>query len=178
VILRIGKRFAAPVADLAEASRVYQRERDASGEGGSTFPVGRVGSHRISYNGKVWGDPAMTELVMEAAEPEVPRLRWRIERFHLTSDRAAVVIPHPQAASKVAMEQGYVVLRFEPATSDAFRDRVVRALNAADITAPEVWAHGEESDVCERCREAFPVDAMVTDRDGWYCAPCYEASHA
>ena len=46
------------VADLAEASLVYQRVRDESGEGGSTFGPGRIvgaaGPHYVSYNGRVW----------------------------------------------------------------------------------------------------------------------------
>lgn len=40
--------------DLTDASRIYQRERDDSGQGSGTFPDGRVGKYRISYNGRVW----------------------------------------------------------------------------------------------------------------------------
>jgi hypothetical protein len=54
VKLRIGNRGTFEVADLREASVVYQRERDATGEGASTFPQGRVGKYVISYNGRVW----------------------------------------------------------------------------------------------------------------------------
>lgn len=52
--LKIGKRYLIEVASLEEASRVYCELRDESGEGGSTWPEGKVGQHRISYNGKVW----------------------------------------------------------------------------------------------------------------------------
>ena len=52
--LQIGKRHNIKVASLEEASRIYCTLRDESGEGGSTFPEGKVGDHRISYNGKVW----------------------------------------------------------------------------------------------------------------------------
>lgn len=54
MILTIGKRHAVNVADVVEASAVYCRLRDESGEGGSTFPEGKLPGHRISYNGKVW----------------------------------------------------------------------------------------------------------------------------
>ncbi len=57
-ILNIGRRQQVPVRDLADASNAYQQARDESGEGGSTFPEGRVkiGStvYRVSYNGRVW----------------------------------------------------------------------------------------------------------------------------
>jgi hypothetical protein len=52
--LTIGKRFSAQVASLEEASRIYCKQRDLSGEGASTFPEGKVDKYRISYNGKVW----------------------------------------------------------------------------------------------------------------------------
>lgn len=66
--LHIGRRASFEVADLREASIVYQRERDASGEGASTFPCGRVGKYTVSYNGRVW----LGELVVvEAARPDV-----------------------------------------------------------------------------------------------------------
>ena len=56
--LRIGNRLTQEVATLAEASEVYCAARDASGEGGSTFPIGRLPGHHVSYNGKVWaGNP-------------------------------------------------------------------------------------------------------------------------
>lgn len=59
MLLRIGSKMY-PVADLAEATARYQKERDRSGKGGSSFPVGIVngGTHHISYNGRVWvGSP-------------------------------------------------------------------------------------------------------------------------
>lgn len=66
--LRIGKKTFA-VTDLADASRVYQRERDKSKSGASRFPEGRVGEYRISFNGRVWlGEwKAGQKPVMEAA---------------------------------------------------------------------------------------------------------------
>ena len=52
--LRIGNRLTVEVKDLSEASRIYCETRDLSGEGASTFPVGRLPGHYISYNGRVW----------------------------------------------------------------------------------------------------------------------------
>lgn len=58
--LRIGRRYRAPVADYEEASRLYAAQRDASGEGASTFPPATVTGvrgkvvARVSYNAKVW----------------------------------------------------------------------------------------------------------------------------
>jgi hypothetical protein len=68
--LRIGRRHKIEVADLEEASRVYQRLRDDSGEGYSTFPDGRVspGNYHVSYNGRVW---LSEKLLLEAAKEEV-----------------------------------------------------------------------------------------------------------
>ena len=64
LILKIGRRERVAVCSLAEASRVYGRVRDESGEGSSTFPAGRVGKLRISYNGRVWdGDRVVQEAV-------------------------------------------------------------------------------------------------------------------
>jgi len=40
--LKIGKRMQAEVATFAEASRIYSQTRNESGEGASTFPVGRL----------------------------------------------------------------------------------------------------------------------------------------
>lgn len=54
LILRVGRRRRINVTSLAEASRIYGELRDESGEGFSTFPDGRVGHYRISYNGRVW----------------------------------------------------------------------------------------------------------------------------
>jgi hypothetical protein len=57
--LKIGRRLTLNVASLADASVAYSEARDASGEGASTFPEGRVSCNatqvaRISYNGRVW----------------------------------------------------------------------------------------------------------------------------
>ena len=59
--LTIGKRHSIEVTTTAEAQQHYCRLRDESGEGASTFPDGRVGKYRISYNGRVWdGNTAIT----------------------------------------------------------------------------------------------------------------------
>ena len=48
------------VSSLGEASRLYREAVDASGEGASTFPLGRVianwrgREYTVSYNGRVW----------------------------------------------------------------------------------------------------------------------------
>jgi hypothetical protein len=68
MILSIGQRVKVMVGSLAEASRVYSQLRDASGEGASTWPDGKVDGYRISYNGRVWEGK---KLLMEAA----PRLK-------------------------------------------------------------------------------------------------------
>lgn len=53
--LTIGTRHSVNVKDAAEASAVYAKLRDASGEGFSTWPQGTLSSGaRISYNAKVW----------------------------------------------------------------------------------------------------------------------------
>ena len=52
--LTIGRRHSIEVASLEEASRIYCELCDEAGEGYRTWPEGRVGKHRISYNGKVW----------------------------------------------------------------------------------------------------------------------------
>lgn len=56
--LRIGRRHTIKVLSLEDASMQYSAARDASGEGGSTFPEGRLTlggrKYRVSYNGKVW----------------------------------------------------------------------------------------------------------------------------
>lgn len=78
--LAIGRRHWVPVSSLAEASAIYQRLRDESGEGASTFPFGKVhdagggANYVISYNGRVWrggtsrnsGAGTAGALVMEA----------------------------------------------------------------------------------------------------------------
>lgn len=58
--LQIPARAILPVDSIEQASRIYSDQREASGEGGSTFPTGLIfdetGSvtHHVSYNGKVW----------------------------------------------------------------------------------------------------------------------------
>jgi len=64
-------------------------------------------------------------------------MAYRKARFHLDGD--VVVEPHPQAKTEEAKRQGYIVLRFEKATSKEFRQLVVDGLNAAQIDAPVVW---------------------------------------
>lgn len=60
--LRIGSETF-EVADLKEAQRVYCEQRDASGEGASTFPQGSVGAVRISYNGRLWDRATGKEVI-------------------------------------------------------------------------------------------------------------------
>lgn len=60
-VLRIGG-DSFHVDSLREARDVYARERDASGEGASTFPRGRVGRYEISYNARVWLNGKSVEL--------------------------------------------------------------------------------------------------------------------
>lgn len=53
--LFIGTKLIGEFATFAEASAAFCKRRDASGEGASTFPNGRLlPGHFISYNGKVW----------------------------------------------------------------------------------------------------------------------------
>lgn len=72
MILRIGRKRI-PCTDLAEASRLYQEERnreEAEGRGGaSAFPFGRVWKYRLSYNGRVWEGKAPNERVVLEATP-------------------------------------------------------------------------------------------------------------
>jgi hypothetical protein len=58
--LKIGARGTFQASSLAEVSAIYERERDASGEGASDFPAGTVspGKLHVSYNGKVWASRA------------------------------------------------------------------------------------------------------------------------
>ena len=68
--LTIGKRHSIAVKDLAAAQDHYRRLRDESGEGASTFPDGRVGNYRISYNGRIWlGDTAIVGAFASLAVP-------------------------------------------------------------------------------------------------------------
>jgi len=61
MILTIGRRHKVEVATLREASQVFSRLRDQSGEGSSTWPDGTVkgrdGTFHISYNGRIWEGP-------------------------------------------------------------------------------------------------------------------------
>lgn len=88
----------------------------------------------------------------------------RIEKFHLSSDGFAVVTPHPQAKSKFAKQQGYLVLRFESGVSQAFRDRVVELMNEAQIGALSVWSIDEEMRI-DRAREAFIATVKACGSD-------------
>lgn len=59
MLLKIGIRLTQEVADINEAVEVYERVRDASYEGASTFEYGSVFNGNtqiatISYNGRVW----------------------------------------------------------------------------------------------------------------------------
>lgn len=59
VILKIGRARHSAVS-IADAQMTYERVRDESGKGASTFPTGKLtveGDPRkliISYNGRVW----------------------------------------------------------------------------------------------------------------------------
>lgn len=52
--LKIGRRHKIEASNAAEASAIYCKLRDESGEGASTWPDGKFGNLHISYNGKVW----------------------------------------------------------------------------------------------------------------------------
>jgi hypothetical protein len=58
--LRIGRRAVVPVLSIEDASFTYAQLRDQSGEGGSTWPDGKLSigrdRYRISYDAKVWHD--------------------------------------------------------------------------------------------------------------------------
>lgn len=51
-------------------------------------------------------------------------------RFHLSSDRTRIILPHPQAQSCFAREQGYVVAKIEPAYL-VLGESIVEAMNKA-----------------------------------------------
>lgn len=55
--LTIGRRVKAQVANIEEGVKRFAAERDASCEGASTFPEGKIKSGRyvakVSYNGRV-----------------------------------------------------------------------------------------------------------------------------
>lgn len=57
-LLVIGRRGSYPVFDFADASGLYSKLRDESGEGASTWPNGKLRldgvDYVISYNGRIW----------------------------------------------------------------------------------------------------------------------------
>jgi hypothetical protein len=64
LILQIGKRFNIECADIGTASAIYQKLRDKSQEGASTFAFGKLmqaGKQiaTISYNGRVWDNDTL-----------------------------------------------------------------------------------------------------------------------
>lgn len=92
MILIIPGRAEWPVRDWAKAALLYARERDASGEGVTSFPDGRIERDavpvaRVSYNARIWPvddwhpdmkplhDPAdhRPNLVPLAPDPVAPR---------------------------------------------------------------------------------------------------------
>lgn len=77
MMLKIGRRLRFPCSTLAEASALYGTARDASGEGSSTWPEGRItgplGSFNVSYNGRVWSPQKP-----EGAEPLVSTSGWLV----------------------------------------------------------------------------------------------------
>lgn len=56
--LTIPGRLTVEVADFPAASAAYVEARDASGEGGSTFPIGKLvlglAQWEVSFNGRIW----------------------------------------------------------------------------------------------------------------------------
>ena len=59
ITLKIGRVAIQRFATLAEAKKFYCEARNASFQGASTWPVGKVytdekRTHTISYNGRVW----------------------------------------------------------------------------------------------------------------------------
>jgi hypothetical protein len=70
------------VADLIDAQRVYCQRRDESGEGASTFPIGRVFvgkvAYTISYNGRAW-DVNGVEVGRPSVVPTDEQRAWRLE---------------------------------------------------------------------------------------------------
>ena len=62
--LKIGRRYSGPVASFKQASEIYDKMRDDSGEGASTFPWGKILDDRgnviadVSYNARVWAPGA------------------------------------------------------------------------------------------------------------------------
>lgn len=72
--LIIPGRLIVPVRDIAHASGIYADERAASGEGGSTFPDGKIMAAgkvlaRVSYNAKVWAPNKWTPGAVPLFDP-------------------------------------------------------------------------------------------------------------
>lgn len=71
IILKMKHENDTPVDTLEQASRIYSKRRDESGEGASTFNPGKVLNDKyqiigyISYNGKVWSDHHSTKLLFD-----------------------------------------------------------------------------------------------------------------
>lgn len=70
ITLQIGNRYSIECTDIGTASAVYQKLRDKSQEGASTFAFGDVikaGKKiaTISYNGRVWDND---RLIAEATD--------------------------------------------------------------------------------------------------------------
>lgn len=65
IVLKIRGEKPFKVATLADASAIYQRYRDESGEGASTFPDGKLAvgarSLKISYNGRIWDGETLVQ---------------------------------------------------------------------------------------------------------------------
>lgn len=51
-------------------------------------------------------------------------------KYHLSSDGAAIILPHPQASTCFAREQGYLIAKIEPSYL-ALGPAMVAGLNAA-----------------------------------------------
>src|SRR3546814_12578384 len=76
--LQIGRRHKCEVTSLAQASQVYGRLRDESGEGASTFPDGKItgagAALRVSYNGRIWQGENPVQIAQPASQhpQEIP----------------------------------------------------------------------------------------------------------
>src|SRR3546814_4901224 len=72
--LQIGRRHKCEVTSLAQASQVYGRLRDESGEGASTFPDGKItgagAALRVSYNGRIWQGENPVQIAQPARSEE------------------------------------------------------------------------------------------------------------
>ena len=63
-------------------------------------------------------------------------MNYRICKFHLSSDRAAVIEQHPQASADC--DTGTIILRFEEWIGLDARQKIVEAMNTAEINAREL----------------------------------------